>query len=55
MLKEEEIKLPGYETVFRGDGTNNSGGKMVAVKGDIKTITMQLRHEKAYAKHYGYR
>ena len=53
MLKEEEIKLPGYETVFRGDGTNNSGGKMVAVKGDIKTITMQIQHENA--KHYGCR
>ena len=28
ILKEEEITVPGYETVFREDRTNNSGGIM---------------------------
>ena len=29
---EEDITIPGYETVFRQDGTNNSGEIMIAVK-----------------------
>ena len=42
MVKEVEITIPGYETVFREDRTNNSGGIMIAVKGNIKTISMQI-------------
>ena len=45
MLKEEEITIPGYETVFREDGTNNSGGIMIAVKDKIKTISMQIEDD----------
>ena len=40
MLKEEEITIARYETVFRQDGTNNSDGMMIAVKCNIKTISM---------------
>ena len=45
ILKEEEIAIPGYETVFRKDGLWNiwwwnSGGIMIAVKDNIKTISM---------------
>ena len=47
MLKEEEITIPGYKTVFREDTTNNSGGIMTAVKDNIKTISMQIQHEKS--------
>ena len=46
LIKEEEIAIPGYETVFREDGTNNSGGIMIAVKDNIKTISMQTQHKK---------
>ena len=44
MLKEEEITIPGYKTVFREGRTNNSGGIMIAVKDSIKT-SMQVQHE----------
>ena len=44
MLKEEEITVPRYETVFRENRTNNSGGIMIAVKDNIKTIRMQMQH-----------
>ena len=45
MLKEEEITIPGYKTVFREDWTNNVR-IIVAVKDNIKTISMQIQHEK---------
>ena len=44
MLKEGEITIPGYKTVFREGRTNNSGGIMIAVKDNIKT-SMQIQHE----------
>ena len=47
MIKEEEITVPGYETVLREDGTNNSGRIMIAVKDEIKTRSMQIQHEKS--------
>ena len=47
MLKEEEITIPGYETVFREDGANNSGGIMVTFKDNIETKSMQIQHEKS--------
>ena len=47
LLKEEEITIPGYEIVFRHDGTNNSGGIMIPVKDNIKTMSMQIQHEKS--------
>ena len=36
MLKEDKITIPGYETVLREVGTNNSGGIKIAVKDNIK-------------------
>ena len=47
MLKEEEITIPGYETVFREDGANNSGGIMVTFKDNIETKSIQIQHEKS--------
>ena len=46
MLKEQAITIPG-ETIFREDTTNSSGGIMIAVKDSIKTINMQIQHEKS--------
>ena len=46
MLKEKEITIPG-ETIFREDTTNSCGGIMIAVKDSIKTISMQIQHEKS--------
>ena len=48
MLKEEDITILGHETVFREDRTSNSGGIMIAVKGTIKTISMQIQHKKSH-------
>ena len=47
MLKEEEITIPGYETAFREDRTNNSGGIMITVKDNVKTISIQTQHGKS--------
>ena len=47
MPKEEEITIPGYEKIFREDVTNNSGGIVIAVKNNIKIISMQIQHEKS--------
>ena len=47
ILKVKEITISGYETVFREDRTNNSGGIIIAVKDNIKAISMQMQHEKA--------
>ena len=47
MLKEEEITVPRYEKFLREDGTNNSGGIMIAVKDNNETISMQIQHEKS--------
>ena len=45
MLKEEKITILGYETVFREDEATNSIEIMIAVKGNIRTISMQIQHE----------
>ena len=42
MQEEEEITIPGYETVYRNDKTSNSGGIMITAKDTLKTITMQV-------------
>ena len=41
--KEEKVAIPVYETIYRNDKTANSGEILVAVKGNIKTVTMQTR------------
>ena len=43
MQEEEEIKTPGYETIYRNDKTSNSGGIMIVVTDTMKTITMQVK------------
>ena len=45
MQEEEEIAIPGYETIYRNDKTSDSGGIIVAVKDTMKTITMQVKQE----------
>ena len=45
MQEEEEITIPGYETIYRNDKTSNSGGIIIAVKDTLKTITMQVKQE----------
>ena len=43
--EEEEVAIPGYETIYRNDKTANSGGILVAVKDNIKTVTMQTHKQ----------
>ena len=43
--KEEEVAIPGYETIYRNDKTTNIGGILVAVKENIKTVTMQTHKQ----------
>ena len=45
LLKEEEIKIEGYSTIFRNDNTVNSGGILIAVKDNIKTVTLEVEQE----------
>ena len=45
MQEEEEIGMPGYETMYQNGKTSNSGGIIISVKDTMKTITMQLKQE----------
>ena len=49
MQEEEEIRIPGYLTIFRNDKTSNSGGIIITVKDTVKTITMQVKQETSRA------
>ena len=46
LQKEEEIRIPGYSQIFRNDRSGNSGGIMLAVKENIKTVTLEVTQEK---------
>ena len=46
LQKEEEIRIPGYSQIFRNDRSGNSGGIMLAVKENIKTVTLEVGQEK---------
>ena len=46
MLKGEGITIPGHKTFFREFGTNISDRIMIAVKGNIKRISMQMQNGK---------
>ena len=46
MLKGEGITIPGHKTFFREVGTNISDRIMIAVKGNIKRISMQMQNGK---------
>ena len=43
--EEEEVAIPGYETIYRNYETTNSEGILVAVKDNIKTVTMQTHKQ----------
>ena len=45
LQKEEEIRIPGYSQIFRNDRSGNSGGIMLAVKENIKTVTLEVTQE----------
>ena len=46
MLKEEEIRIPGYSQILRNDRSGNSGSIMLAVKENIRTVTLEVAQEK---------
>ena len=50
LQKEEEIRIPGYSQIFRNDRSGNSGGIMLAVKENIKTVTLEVTQEKEIGK-----
>ena len=45
LVEKEEVAIPGYETIYRYDKSANSGGILVAVKNNIKTVTMQTHKQ----------
>ena len=49
LQEEEEIRIPGYETIYQNDKTSNSGGIIITVKDTVKTITMQVKQEASRA------
>ena len=42
LQKEEKMRIPGYSHIFRNDRSRNSGGIMLAVKENIKTVTLEV-------------
>ena len=46
LQKEKEIRIPGYGQIFRNDNSGNSGGIMLAVKENIRTVTLEVAQEK---------
>ena len=45
-LQKEEIRMPGYCQIFRNDRSGNSGGIMLALKENIRTVTLEVAQEK---------
>ena len=45
VAKEEEVAVPGYEKIYRNDKTVNSDGILVAVKDNLKTVTMEAHKQ----------
>ena len=46
LQKEKEIRIPGYSQIFRNDRSGNSGGIMLAVKENIRTVMLEVAQEK---------
>ena len=44
-LENEEVAILGWETIYRNDKTANNGGILVAIKDNIKAMTMRI-HKK---------
>ena len=45
MQKEEEIQMPGYSLVYCNGRSENSGGILIAVRDNIKNISLELTQE----------
>ena len=43
--EEEEIEMPGCDTIYKNDKTSNSGGILITVKDILKTIFMHVKQE----------
>ena len=54
LQKEEEIRIPGYNQIFRNDRSGDSGGIMLAVKENIKAIKLEVAQERKSGKPCGY-
>ena len=46
LQKEEEIRIPGYSQIFHNDRSKYSGGIMLQVKENIRTVTLEVAQEK---------
>ena len=46
LQKEEEIRIPGYSPIFCNDRSGNSGSIMLAVKENIRIVTLEVVQEK---------
>ena len=45
MLKEEEIQIPSYSSVYRNDRSGNSAGMLISFPDNIKNIGLELTVE----------
>ena len=46
LQREEETRIPGYSQIFRNNRSGNSGGIILAVKENIKSVTLEVGQEK---------
>ena len=46
LQREEEIRIPGYSQIFRNNRSGDNGGIILAVKENIKTVTLEVGQEK---------
>ena len=42
----KDIKIPGYSQIFSNGRSGNSGGIMLPVKENIRTVTLEVTQEK---------
>ena len=52
LQKEEEIRMPGYSQIFRNHRSRNSGGIRLAVKKNIRTVTLEVIQEKEIGRSF---
>ena len=46
LQKEEGIRIPGYSQIFFNERSGNSGSIMLAVKENVRTVTLEVAQEK---------
>ena len=46
LQKEEEIRIPGYNLIFHNDKSANSGWIILALKENMRTVTLEVAQEK---------